>query len=90
MLSKYWKSAIAAVGVLATGVAALSASTDFNAVIPNAGSGWLVGVGTVVVGALAFLKRNQATIEQVDTAIEKGDVTLSDLKNVLNKWNAPR
>lgn len=90
MLGKYYKAIIAGVGVLGFGIASLSASTDFQAVLPTAGSGWLVGAGTVVTGIVAFLVRNKKTVDQVDTAIESGDFTISDLKNLIRKWDAPR
>lgn len=91
--SEYWKSAIGLLGALATGVAGVGVvlQTDPNlaAVTDGAAVGWGAGVvaaGAAITGVVAALKRNVMNVEQIDTALEAGDVTIGDLKALLDKY----
>lgn len=86
MISKYWKAIIALVGAVAAGLVTVQADPDVVAVLPADATGWLGAVAIpAVVGVLAYLKRNQLTVDQVDKAIVSGDLSLRDLESIANK-----
>lgn len=97
MIAKYWKSAIAFLGVLATGVTGIISVVNYlnsNSLIGvflpasvtseiSTVGGILVTVGAIVTGVLAFFVRNQKTVDSVSTALSKGDFSLDELKDLL-------
>lgn len=89
MLGKYYKAILATLGILATGLASAAADNDINAVLP-AGSGLVTAALTVVGGAVVFLTRNKQTIDQIDKAIEAGEISIADLQTLQNKWKQDR
>ncbi|AZS06593.1 holin [Mycobacterium phage JacoRen57] len=87
MIGKYWKAIIALVGAVAAGLVTVQTDPDVVAVLPGDATGWLGAVAIpAVVGVLAYLKRNQLTADQVDKAIEQGDISYKELRELLNKF----
>lgn len=90
MLTKYYKAVIAFVVPLIAVGTYLGTNPEVVAVA-GAPAAWLLAVGVpALTGVLAFLKRNAQTVEQIDKGLESGDVTLSDLQNVLARWKQDR
>jgi hypothetical protein len=87
MLGKYTKAIIAIVGALIT--AFIGLSTDADVVGVNWGDIFTVTAGALT-GVLTFLLRNKQTVDAVDVAIEKGDFTVGELKELYEKWNKNR
>jgi len=87
MLSKYNKAIIAIVGAILTAVLSISTNADVAAV--NWDSAF-AAVGVIITGILTYLVRNKQTVEAIDTAIEKADISVDDLKQLYEKWNSNR
>lgn len=87
MLSKYNKAIIAIVGAILTAVLSISTNTDVAAV--NWDSAF-AAIGVIVTGLFTYLVRNKQTVEAIDTAIEKADISVDDLKQLYEKWNSNR
>lgn len=89
MLGKYSKAIIAVVGTIATALLTLSTSPELIAVLPESGGQWLAtAAGVVGTGVLGWLIRNQLTVDQIDKAIDAGDISLSDLRALLKRFDA--
>ena len=86
----YWK-AIIAFGVPFVGLLSVVASDPTIREAAPGPTAWLVAVGIpVLTGVIAFFKRNQQTADQIDAALEKGEITLADLQKLLEKWQQDR
>lgn len=82
MFGKYWKSAIAFLVPFVTLIPLVAANEGVQAALPGVSS-WLLAVGLpILTGAIAFLKRNQMTADQLDEAYRNGEITLHDLQDL--------
>lgn len=90
-LGKYTKAVTAFVLSFGAFLTADLSNPEIAAALPDGATKWLVGVAVpAVVGFGAYLARNQQTVDTVDTAIQKGDISLKDLEDVLSKWRAKK
>lgn len=87
LVAPWWKAAIAFLGPIGTALGVVAVDPDVVNVVPAGVLGGVVAAGAAITGAVAYLKRNQQTVDQIDLAIEKGDVSLSDLKDLYDKWD---
>lgn len=86
MLGRYSKALIAFVGTIATALLTLGTNPEIVGAIPEGATNWLVTVaGVLGTTVLGYLVRNQLTIDQIDKALEAGDLSLEDLKAVLGR-----
>jgi hypothetical protein len=102
MLATVYKSVVAFLGVVVTGVAGITAFIngikDNPAVVSVLPPEWtstivawgaiITVIGGAVTGVLAWLVRNRKTIDNFDAAIAKGDFSLSEVKQLVAKWDA--
>lgn len=83
MVGRYWKAIIAFLTPLVALLVAVANSPEVQAAAPGAAA-WLLAVALpVVTGLLTLLKRNQQNIADIDRALESGDVTLRELKELV-------
>ena len=90
MLNKNWKAVLATLIPLAGTLTLVGNSPAVQEAWPGV-SAWLLAVAVPVVsGVITWFKRNAETPQQIDKAIEKGEITLSDLEGMLRKWEQDR
>lgn len=91
MLNKYVKALIAVLGAVATTLLTIGADPNVTGAVPAGWAGGVLAAGAAVTGLVTFLKRNQMTVDQVDKALEAGDLTLNDLRKYFaNEPQAPK
>lgn len=83
MLSKYWKAAIAVLGVVATGLTTMATDPNVAEAVPAGWPAAILAGGAIVTGWATWGKRNQLTVDQIDAAIKAGEITVADLQNLI-------
>lgn len=86
-LGTKWKALIAVGGVVGTGLLTVASDPNVIAAVPTGWPAAVLAAGAAVTGYVAWGKRNQMTLDQIDAALKAGDITLSDLKTLLPKAN---
>lgn len=90
-LTKYWKAVLAVLGTVGTAVVAVGVDPDVTGALAqnSATSGWaaaIIAAGGAITGLVVAAKRNTATFESVDAALES--LPVEDLKAILAKWDS--
>lgn len=86
MFGVWVKALIAALAPIGGALGTIAVDPD---VIAAVGTGPLVGVtgaAAVIFGVIGFLTRNKGTADQVDTMLQKGDVTFEEVAAILKKY----
>lgn len=87
-IAPYWKSAVAFLVPLVALLTTVASSEAIRNAVPGVAT-WLVAVGIPVLTLVAtFLKRNQVLADQIDVALEKGDVSAIDVEEILARYRA--
>ena len=85
-MQKVIKAVIAFLGPIGLTLAAIATDPRIVDVFPAQWVVVLTAVAAVIAGVVAFLARNEQTFDSIDTAVAKGDITLSELNRLLTKW----
>ena len=72
MISKYYKAVLVFLTGLAGFLVATNADPTFAAALPQGFAQWLTMVGVpAVLGGVAWLKRNENTVEEAEALVER-------------------
>lgn len=87
MISRYWKAIIGVVSAIAAALISVQSDPNVVDVLPASVTGWLGVVAVPAIGGLlAYLKRQLVTVDQIDTAVKSGDISVADLKDLIARW----
>jgi hypothetical protein len=89
-LGTWVKAFIAFLAPISGTLATVAVDPDVTAVVPPGVLGAVTAGSSILAGVVAYLVRNRQTVDTIDLAIEKGDVSLSDLMALLDKWKQDR
>ena len=70
-VSSYYKAIVALVGVIGTTIATIAADPSINGVLPTGGAAWVAAAGAAVSTALVWLTRNQPSVEEAESLLER-------------------
>lgn len=87
---EYWKAVAAFLVPLGGLLTIVAASPEIQRVAPGP-TAWLAAVAIpLITGLAALFVRNQQNADQVDTALEKGDLSVQDLEDLIEKWKVQK